>query len=375
MKKNVAKLLFGLSLLSVFGCKKEEPLRSEDSTNITYYEVVAQTIPVDFQFVGVTQSSHLVDITPRVEGYLEKIAYKEGQIVRKGDLLFQLDKSQYEVSLKEAEANLKREEASFFSTKQTVDRYQPLYEQKAASKKDLDDATGMMKQAEANVQSALAKRKKAELNLSYTSILSPISGLTTNSSYREGALITPGQKTIMTSVAVVDPMWVNLSVSDAYFLNAAKDIQEGRLIVPKNYNFDVKIRLADGTLFPGQGKVDFISPLLDPDTGSLSARVILPNPDYQLKPGQFVRATASGALRPNAMIIPQKSVQQGSHGLYVFVINNQNRAELRHVEMGDWYKEFWIVNKGLKVGDRVVVDGINKIKNNSLVNPSAQARK
>jgi membrane fusion protein (multidrug efflux system) len=332
--------------------------------------VEAKTIPIDFSIVGVTQSSHLVDIWSRVEGYLDKINFVEGAYVTEGHSLFQLDASQFESSVKEAQANLDRAKATLVAAQKAYDRYKPLFEQKAASRKDLDDASSQLLAEQANVAMNQARLDQANLNLGYTNITSPISGITTSAKYREGTLINPGVNGLLTSVAVIDPIWVSINVSDQYFLKSNREVAAGELIIPEGYQFDVSLILADGTIFPEKGKVDFISPILDPGTGTLGTRAIFPNPGGALKPGQFIRAKISGAKRPNAIVIPQRCVQQGAQGRYVYVVGKNNKAEIRHVETGDWYENSWIIQSGLKPGDVVVVDGLAKLQDGTLVEVS-----
>jgi len=159
---------------------------------------------------------------------------------------------------------------------------------------------------------------------------------------------------------------VIVNVSDAYFIESSQDIREGKLIIPKDYDFDVNLRLADGSKYPYTGKVSFVSPVLNPNTGTLSARGIFPNTDGLLKPGQFVRAQVTGAERPNAIIVPQSAVLQGETGRFVFVVKG-NRVERRNVITGDWYNDFWIIKSGLQKGDEVISEGVNKVKEGMVV--------
>lgn len=352
-------------LLTFSSCEK----KSEDvkAIQVTAYTVKPQTIPAIFEFVGVAESSHLVEIRARVEGYLWKIDYLEGSFVNAGDLLFEIDPRQFLAAVQEAEGELARQKAILWAAEQAVKRYKPLYEQNAASKKDLDDATANELAGEGTVQTAMGKLTEAKLNLSYAAITTPISGLSGRSKYREGTLITPSINGLLTTIAVVDPIWVIFSVSDSYLLNNWEELAKNQLKYPANNNFDVSLILANGSEFPYFGKVDFSSPTLDQNTGTMTVRAIFPNPQKELRPGQFVRAKVSGATRPNAIIVPQQSVQQGAKGMFVFVINKESTAELRFVEVGDWYDNYWIIKSGLKEGDEVVVDGVNKVYNDALV--------
>lgn len=364
--------LFYFVLAILPSCTKKKP-QEAPIVEVTTYVVEPQTIPAVFEFVGVAESSHLVEIRSRVEGYLWKIAYTEGSFVQEGDLLFEIDPRQFEAATQEAKGELARQHAILWAAQQSVSRYKPLYEQKAASKKDLDDATAQMLAGEASVETAAGKLKEAELNLSYTSITTPISGLSGRSKYREGTLITPSINGLLTTVAIIDPIWVNFTVSDYYLLNNNEEIAKNQLKYPENNNFEVSLILADGSEFPYLGEVNFTSPTLDQNTGTMMVRSIFKNPQKELRPGQFVRARVTGATRPNAIIVPQQSVQQGAKGMYVYVVNQEGKAEMRYVATGDWYKNNWIIKEGLSPGDVVIVEGVNKVNNGTSVQTTKQA--
>jgi membrane fusion protein (multidrug efflux system) len=354
-------------LLILLSCEKKAVTKSEPTVEVSTMIVRVQTLPWEFEFTGVSQSSHLVNIWSRTEGNLKSINYREGSFVKEGDVLFELDASEFIASVNEAKANLEREKANLASAEKSMNRLKPLLEKKAVSQKDLDDAATQVAVEQALVRSAQAQLDKAELQLSYTKIISPISGYTTDAKSREGTLINPQTNGLMTTVSVIDPIWVSINVSGSFYQIRSKEIESGQLIIPKGYEFDVILILSDGSKFPNHGKVSFISPVFDPNTGTSSVRAIFPNPDKQLRPGQFVNAVVLGAIRPNAMIVPQESVQQSDQGTYVWVVNDKHRAERRLVETGEWYKNSWIIKSGLKDGDRVVVLGVNKIKDGTLL--------
>lgn len=336
---------------------------------ITTFKVEPTTIPAVFEYVGVAQSSHPVEIRARVEGYLEQIGYEEGQLVHKGDLLFQLDARPFVAALDNAKGLLARYQAELWNAKQAVARYKPLYEKKAASKRDLDNAIASELSAIANVDSAKAQVVEAELNLSYTTIQSPITGLASKSNFREGALILPaGSSGLLTTVSVVDPIWVYFNVSEGDILKYRDEETKHQLQLPKDMNFDVKLTLSDGSTFASTGKVNFSDPSLQQNTGTLLVRAQFANKELLVRPGQFVRTNVLGAIRPDAFFVPQKSIQQGQKSMYVYVVNSEGRAEMREVTPGDWFgSDYWIIHSGLKAGDRVVVDGVNKVQPNARV--------
>jgi len=350
-----------LLMIVLSGCHSEPPHPQLPPPTVTTVTVELQTVPAILEYVGVVQSSHLVEIRARVEGYLEKIAYIEGSLVHVDDLLFQIDKKPFEAALAQAKGVVEQKKAALWDAVQTVNRLMPLYEKNAASKRDLDNATAQQLGAKAALDSADAEVTQAEINLGYTTIRSPITGQTGQARFREGALLTPGADSLLTTVTALNPIWVNFSISSGDILKYQKEQSSGALELPKDLNFEVELILSDGTIFPSKGKVDFADPSLKQSTGSMTVRAVLPNPDYTLKPGQFVRASVKGAVHPNAIVIPQSAVMQGKNGLSVFVVDKDNKVEMRLIEAGDWYKQYWIINSGLKVGERVIVDGINKV--------------
>jgi membrane fusion protein, multidrug efflux system len=374
-------LLLGTALIFLMGCHSSKSPAPPAPAEVTAFQVEPMTIPANFEFVGIAKSSHPVEIRSRVEGYLMSIDYLEGSMVEENALLFRIDPRQFEASLQEAKGELARREAILWRAKRSLERIRPLYTKNAVSLRDLDDATAQVLAGEASVITAQGNLTNAELNLSYTFITSPIKGLTARSIYREGTLITPSINGLLTLVSVIDPIWVDFSVSDNELLQSQKETTKSQLIVPPQQDYTVSLELADGSFFPYKGIVNFASPTIDPKTGSVTVRSEFPNPEGKLLPGQFVRAYVSGALRPNALFVPQQAVSQGQKGMYVFVINANNQVSARSVEVGQWYKNYWIIKQGLQPGDIVVADGINKVKEGSFVNitslssPSTMASK
>jgi membrane fusion protein (multidrug efflux system) len=359
-------LILSCFVLFVCGCQKKEP-HIMPPIPVTAVRIEPQTVPVNFEYVGVAESSHIVEIRARVEGYLESINYKEGALVHSGDLLFVLDQRPFIAAVEEARGNLAREEALLWNAQQIKNRMVPLYDQNAISQKDLDDAIAGELSAQASVDIADANVYKADVNLSYTNIAAPVTGMASRAIFREGALISPGPNDLMTQIYVVDPMWVNFSVSDLDILKARDEMKQKLLTFPKNKDFEITIVLADGSLLPGSGYIDFLNPAIQQSTGTMLVRSVIPNPDYLIKPGQFVRVILKGAYRENATLVPQSAVVQGASGSFVYVINSNGEIEARPVILGDWYLDYWMINSGLKSGDVVVAEGVNRIRVGSKV--------
>jgi membrane fusion protein, multidrug efflux system len=356
-----------LATCLLLGCQKaQKPPPSP--IPITAIRVESQEIPADFEYVGVGESSHIVQLRARVEGYLESINYKEGGLVREGDLMFVLDERPFIAVVESSRGQLDQQRAILWNAQQTKARMIPLYNQNAVSQKDLDNALANEMAAAASVAAAEADLYKAELNLGFASISSPVTGLAANAKYREGALIAPGpgDENLLTTIYVVDPIWVNFSISDGDLLKLRQDIQSKKIQLPPNQHFRIEAILSDGSVVPGIGVIDFMNPAIQQSTGTMLIRSVIPNPKLDIYPGQFVRVVVKGAIRPNAVLVPQTSVVQGANGTFVYVVEN-GKAVARLVTPGEWYRDYWIIDKGLNAGDIVVVQGVNRVQNGSSV--------
>lgn len=334
---------------------------------VTVFEVEAKTIPAVFDFIGFAESSHPVEIRAKVEGYLEKIAYIEGSLVQEGDLLFQIDPNQFQAKVEVAKGEVARQKALLANAVLTVNRLTPLYEQKAASKKDLDNAVANQLAVAAALQSAEAQLLDNEINLGYTTIRSPVKGLADKSRYHEGALINPGENSLMTTVSVLDPIWIYFTISDNDILRARQQENDKSLTLPQKSEYVVDAIMSDYSVYPHKGKVDFSSPTYDRATGTLLARAVFPNPKGDLLPGQFVRVKVYGADYPKALFVPQRALLQKKTGMYVYLVGKDDKIIAQDVSTGSWFEDYQIVTNGLKIGDRIVVDGINKIRPGSIV--------
>ena len=345
------------------GCSKEAPPPQRPVPEVTVVTVAPREIPYAMNFVAQTESSRQVDIVARVSGFLDRIAYQEGELVKEGQLLFQLDPKPFEAQLEAARGELQAQQARFTTAQANLGRVKPLAQQNALSQADLDKAQGEFDSAKAAVFAASAKVKEAELNLGYTTIRSPVTGLASRALQRQGAYVNSLSETAkLTYVAAVDPIWVTFSVSQNQVARNREEADKGLILRPKNEDYQVDIVLPDGKPFPEKGKINFADPSFSQDTGSFMVRAVLPNPKRELRPGMFVTAYVRGAVRPNAVVIPQLAVQQGSNGHLVYVIKQDGTAEVRPVLVGDYYgdKEIVIPN-GLQAGDRVVVDGVLRV--------------
>ncbi len=335
------------------GQKKAEPTPAPQVSVIT---ISPKDVPVASEYVAQTQSSHLVNIQARVSGFLDKRLYTEGALVKEGQVLFQMDPKPFQVQLDQAKAALLKQEAVLETARLNLERIKPLARQNALSQKDLDDATGQYQSAAAALEQAKAQVESAKLNLSYTTITSPVTGVSSSALQTDGTYISP-QNSLLTTVAVLSPIWVNFSLSENEMQRYRNAISRGLLRVPKDENYEVEVILSDGSLFPHTGRITFAEPSYNSQTGTFLLRASVNNPDGILRPNQFVRVRVKGAVVTKSVLVPQRAMQQGSKGHFVWVVDNEGKAEQRPVKVGEWHGGDWFVFEGLRAGEQVVVDG------------------
>jgi membrane fusion protein (multidrug efflux system) len=322
--------------------------------------VEPHTVPVTYEYVAQTAGSREVEVRARVTGILLKRTYREGERVTAGQSLFTIDPAPFQAAVNRAEADLASADARLAWQTRTAARLVPLHESRAVSQKEYDDAVSAREIAAADVKAAKARLTEARLNLGYTKVEAPITGIASRALRSEGNLVS-GPDVLLTSVTQVDPIYVNFGIPGSDQLRLRQDLSAGRLELPKDGKFDVKVTLADGSEYAQSGKLDFTDVRVSTQTGTSDARAELPNSDGALKPGQFVRVQLSGAKRPNAILLPQRAVLEGPKGKFAYVVNGESKVEVRPIEVGDWSGDAWVVNAGLNTGDRVIVDGVMKI--------------
>jgi membrane fusion protein, multidrug efflux system len=354
-------LLISLILvLSVFphlaGCSKENKLPLNSQPEVSVIQIEPRDTPVSVEFVGQTQSSHQVEIRARINGFLNRRVYTEGAVVKAGQILFEMDPKPFQVQLDQAQAALAKQQAALEVAQSNLARVKPLAEQDALSRKDLDDATSRAQSAAAEVDQAKAQVESAKLNLSYCTITSPIDGITSAALQQDGAYIN-SQNNQLTTVMVLSPMWVNFSVSENEMQKFRSQVKKGLLKSQTKDEYDIELILVDGTIYPYTGRITFAEPMYDTKSGTFLIRSSLPNPQGILRPNQYVRVRVIGSIRPAAILVPQQAVQMGAKGHFVWVVNPDNTVDPRPVDVGQWYKDNWFINEGLKAGEHVVVEG------------------
>lgn len=334
---------------------------------VTSLVVKKADVPRVFEYVGQVSGFRDVEVRARVGGIVMKRLYEEGRHVKQGDPLFLIDQEPMRASFDQAKAALAVEEARLQRARQEFARIRPLVTEKAVSQKDYDDAVASLESAQASAAVARARLREAQINMNYTKVTAPISGMTSKEVVSEGSLVGAGQNGLLTIISQVDPVYVNFSMADNDALLMRRMIQNGQLIMPRGDALDVELRLADGTFFKNIGRMSFTDNLIDPTTGTLRARAQFDNPDGELLPGQFVRVSMKGAVQKNTLLVPQRAVMSTAQGTMVMTINKQNIVEPRPVKIGQEIGRDFVIEEGLKGGETIIVDGIMKARPGSPV--------
>ena len=352
--------------LALAACSEEKPAAQRQPPEVGYVTVAPRDIPYVSSFVAQTESSRQVEIVARVAGFLDRISYAEGEFVKEGQVLFQIDPKPFKAQLDAAQGELESQKARLTTATATLRRVKPLAEQNALSQADLDRATGDFEVATAAVHSARAKVREAELNLDYATVRSPLSGSAGRALQREGAYVGSNlDNAKLTYVAALDPIWVTFSISQNQADRYRDRVEKREVVTPSENNYEIELVLPGNRTFPHRGRINFADPSFSQDTGSFMVRASVPNPDKELRPGMFLTVNIHGAIRPNAIVLPQLAVQQGARGHFVALVNAQSQAEIRPVVVGSYAgdKEI-IIEQGLAAGERVIVDGFAHLSPN-----------
>lgn len=324
---------------------------------------------VENELPGRLESYRTAEVRARVPGIVLKRTFEEGAFVKQGQVLFKIDPRSYQASVQNAKAALSRAEANKVQADLKLKRYKPLVEINAISKQEYDDAIAAAKQASADVEAAKATLVNNKLNLEYATVTAPISGRIGRAMVTEGALVGQNEATLLATIQQINPIYLNLTQSSAELLKLRQMMQSGALKDAEKSGLKVTMVMEDGSIYPHTGKLLFSDISVDPTTGELALRALFPNPDNMLLPGMFVRARLEQAVNENAITVPQQAVQHTNDGSQVIVINQENKAEIRQVKTTSAIGNRWLVTEGLQPGDRVIVEGLQKIRPGSPVNP------
>ena len=348
-----------LSLVAV-GCARKAAPASRPPAEVAVVTVAAETIPWVYTFVAQAQASQTVEVRPLVSGTLLGRFFTEGTDVRKGAPLYQVDPAPYEAVYRSAVGDLERDRARVDQTERDLGRTKALYDGGAVSQRQLDDAQTAFDQAKAERVSAQATVDQARVDLDRTRIVAEIPGRVGRTELQVGAQVA-GSSSLLTTIDQLDPIFVNIPVSDNERLRFLDDLETGRLIPPPNQDWRVQLVLADSNVFPDEGRINFQGLRVDRETGTTQLRAQFRNPARRLLPNQFVRARILGATRKDVLLVPQRAVQQGLQGPYVYLVGQGDTVTAQNVKAAAWDGGRWLIESGLKPGDRVVVDGVQKV--------------
>lgn len=364
-----------LSLAFLAGCGSEVEAPKIPPPDVLVTSVEQEDIPIYGEYVGETESPRTVELRARVEGFLTKVNFKEGSLVKKDDLLFVIDPRQYEADYQMARAQMARDEASLLKARQNLVRYRSLHGKDAVSTNQLENAITHEREMVATRAADLQAVAQAKLNLSFTKIYAPLTGRIGRTEVRIGALVGKGEPTLLATISQVNPIYVNGSISERDYLMAMKRREESLkkkregIPVPPD-EFKVTMILADDSVYPFGGLLNFVDRTVDRNTSTLPFRLEFPNPSGILRPGQFARLRVVLEDRKNALLIPQRAVQENMEGQAVFVVDENNQVERRRVVAGPRQGSRWVIEKGLQPGETVVVEGLQRVRPGIQVNPS-----
>ena len=351
-----------LLLVVAMGCSKG-PQEAPAPPTVEVMTVIQKDVPVYNEWIGTLDGLVNATIRAQVQGYLIKQNYKEGDYVRTGQVLFEIDPRTFQATLEQAKGELEAQQARWTTAKANLARIKPLAEQNAVSKKDLDDSIGTEQSARAAVFSAQAKVDKAQLDLGFTKVTSPVDGIAGLAKAQIGNLVGPGGMEELTTVSTVNPIKVYIQVSEQEYLVA------GRAGERRAEKLQGELILADGSVYPQKGSFAFADRQVDVKTGTIKVAVIFPNPGNFLRPGQYGKVRVATSVRKDALLVPQRAVAEVQGKYMVAVVGADNKADIRPVKTAERVDSLWVILEGLKPGERVVVEGIQKVRPGSPVNP------
>lgn len=325
--------------------------------------VKRERIAVSNELPGRTSAFLIAEVRPQVGGIIQSRVFKEGSEVKAGDLLYQIDPASYQASYDSAKAALEKADANVVSSQLKAKRYGDLAKQKAVSQQDADDAAATLKQNVADVASAKAALDSAQINLTYTKLTSPISGRVGKSSVTAGALVTASQSTSLAIVQQLDPIYVDVTQSSTELLRMRRQFADGTLKNSGTAGSKVKLFLPDGSVYPLEGRLEFSDVTVSTTTGAVTLRAVFPNPNEQLLPGMYVRAVVEEGIDEQAILVPQQGVTRDQQGnATAFIVNSDNKVEVRAVGIHRAIGNNWWISKGLEAGDKLILDGIQRIR-------------
>ena len=362
-KKRTAIAVIGIGLvLGIYFIVSRRPAHQQETPVVAIEPVTREDVEFYGEYVGRIRAQQFVEVRARVEGYLEQMLFAEGTYVTKNQVLFVINQEQYRAKADKARAQLKKDEAQALKAKRDLERIRPLYEQNAASRLDLDNAVAAYETAEASVAMSQADLDQAELVLGYTIVSSPLAGHISERYVDLGTLVGTGGKSLLATIVKSDTVLVDFSMTALDYLKTKeRNVNLGQKDSTRSWQPNISITLADNTVYPFKGLVDFAEPQADPRTGTFSVRAEMPNPKHVLLPGQFTKVKLLLDVRENATVVPLKSVIIEKGGAYVFVMRRDSTVERRFIELGPEFQNLVVVERGLVPGETIVVEGYHKL--------------
>ena len=380
MQANISKKFFILlSLLGggivLSGCdapRANAPAAAATIPEVGIYPVTAQDVTITTELAGRTATYLIAEVRPQVSGIIKERPFREGTDVTAGQVLYQIDPASYQAAYDLALATVARDQASLSSAQLKVDRYKDLVTTKAVSREAYDDAVAALRQAKATVAMSQAAVESARIDLDYTRVTAPIAGRIGRSSVTQGALVTANQDQALATIQQLDPIYVDVTQSSAQLLRLQRALREGQLQRPDALAAQVGLILEDGTTYPHKGRLQFSEVSVAASTGSITLRAVFPNPDHQLLPGMFVRAVVEEGIRPQALVVPQRGVSRDAHGnATALVLGADGKVEQRQLAIDRALGNQWLVDSGLAAGDRLIIEGLQKVRAGAQARPAA----
>ena len=360
-------LPFALAVLAAFTCSSalaSPAAATPPPAQVLVEQTKLEDLAFYLEYPGRTAGYREVQVRAQVSGILQQRSYQEGSQVKQGQVLFSIDPRTYQAALARAKGALAQEQARYRQTERDLRRIRELQKKGFASESELDNAISNFEQSKANIEAAKAEVQSKQIDLDYTTVEAPISGITSKEAVSEGSLIVANDpnSSLLTQITQLDPIYVNYAYADREAARLREDVQNGVVRLPEDNQLTAEIIFGDGSLYAQKGKVDFTDSLIDKGTGTVSARAIVPNTEQTLLPGQFVRIRISGMVRPNSITVPEKALAQSPAGNFVYVVDDQGLAQPRLVDTDMINKGRWVIRSGLKEGERVIVDGLIRVR-------------
>ncbi|MAF29495.1 MAG: efflux transporter periplasmic adaptor subunit [Croceicoccus sp.] len=362
--KTLTLVLSALAPLTLAaGCDSGvEEAAAPSAVPVRTYTVTAGDMPNIVELPGRVAAIRTAEVRARVTGIVQRRLYTEGTDVGEGQPLFRIDPSELQASYAQSEASLDRAKATAANARAVVERYRPLVDENAISRQEYDAAVAAMREADANVAQLRAQLRAAGLQLGYTTVRAPISGRAGRAQVTEGALVSQPEGTLLTTVEQIDRVYVTFNQSATELLRTQRAIASGEIDLPDRNAIDVQILFPDGSAYPITGKIDFLAVSVQETTGTVEVRAEVPNPNYQLLPGEFVRGRVTVGTRRNAVSVPQAAVMLADDGGSVYVVGKDGMVEARKVTLGEMVEGRWIVESGLRPGDEVIVSRLQTLR-------------